>query len=488
MADKVKRKKIVSNYEYSWYQIRDCVEGSNAVKRQQEIYLPMPSGMIGLSDSVSNLQQENNQSGRNLSLTSMPWYHPNPAYRAYLHRARFPDICSPILRGIVGVATKMPPEIDFPSAISNMESVATVCGKDIESVYSYSINEVMQTGKFCYAVDVVESGELAIVLYSSERNVDWNYETIGGKRVLSRCTFIEQYGDEENEEKSIEYRLENGIAVAQKYINGKEDGDEIVLQYKGKTLDSLPIFFANCTDNTADINIIPMLGVSDIALTIYRKDADLSQAQYMTCNPTLFIYGVSEDQAPQLIGSTVTVTISNPQAKAEYPATDTSALDHVKQQILDLYQEAISMGAQILGIGSKGAESGEALSIREAASGATLVGVVQNISSAINNALIFAAKWAGVEQEEIFKANKDFASKSLTSQEMTALVSSWVQRAISHDSLLNKFRDAGYVDPDTTNKQEKNKIKKEDEDFSEHSDPGFVDDKEKDKDVKDESI
>lgn len=477
MADLHKRNENYSESKHAVNQVRDCVSGSNRVKRRNAIYLPIPSGMIDAPATMSSIEYSRDM-GFNADLRDMPWYHPNPAYMSYLQRARFPDITGSILRGIVGIITKIDPELKLSNAVSHFEKSATVCQKNLEELYSYSISEVMQTGRVCFVLDVNENtGKLIIAVYSTERCIDWDYSKVDGEDVLTRVAFIEEYDHDGEGEEVVEYNLVNGLVETQKYVDGKEDGDPIPVMYKGKIATRIPVVFSCADNNRADVNIIPLLGVSDIALTIYRKDADLSQAQYMTCNPTLFIFGIGNDEKPSIIGSTVTVCMSNPNGKAEYPKTDTSALDNVKETIGDLFSEAISTGAQILGVGGKSAESAEALSIREAASGATLITTVDNVSQAIMDILEYADDWAGTSGSE-FHGSLDFADSSLSAQDITAIVSSWLQGAISHDTVLDNLRAANIIDGEVTNKQEKDKIKKEQEDLTVVDDIDNLDDDE----------
>jgi len=207
-----------------------------------------------------------------------------------------------------------------------------------------------------------EDNSINILTYSAERNTDWEYKNVDGKKVLTRCEFIESYGQDAEEDAKIVYEIENGIVISKKYKGDAEVPDsETPIIFMGKPAKTLPIFFCNSMGNGPEIGTIPLLGISDIALTIYRKDADLAHAQYQTCNPTLFIFGIDKDNTPKMIGSSVTVAISNPNGRAEYPATDTSALDHVKNEKMDLFSEAVSVGVQTIGSGKKSAESAEAL-------------------------------------------------------------------------------------------------------------------------------
>lgn len=456
MSDQMKRNKEYENSKYSIAQVRATVAGSNAVKRGNELYLPIPSGMLLLSEGVSQSNRSAAGQASNIHIQDAPWYHSNPAYRSYLQRARFPDLTAIVMRGLVGVASKGEASVKLPSSIAHFEDSATTEGMSLDKLYSYSIQEVLQTSKLVYVLDVKKNNEFVIAVYSAERNVDWEEAVIDGEKVLTSCVFVESdLGDEV--EKSIKYELINGVAVYQRYIDGQIDGEEVLIMRQGKTINKLPIFFASTNKNSPSFGIIPLLGPSDIALSIYRKDADLSQAEFMTCNPTLFLFGVPSDETPKLIGSTVTVSVSNPEASAVYPATDTSALAHVLTRIESLYTEAVQAGAAMLNIGGRGAESAEALSIRESASGATLVEITDTVGEAMLDLLNFASDWAGTGEVE-YVPSKDFIEKKLTAQELTALVGAWVNDAISHDTLLDKLRDVDIIDGRITNEQEKAKI------------------------------
>lgn len=459
----------IDQHIYAFYQIRDCIAGSNAVKRQNEIYLPMPSGFSKIdSDPSISTSTSDRATSRNISRRDMPWYHKNPVYSAYLMRARFPDITGVMYRGFIGTMTKDEPDINLDG---NIKKIRTTCCMDLVGLFEHSCSEILKTSKICFVLDPQEDNSLKIAVYSAERNEDWEYGFVDGKKKLIRCKFIENYGDEDE---YIEYRLENKIAISQKYKGDVEVGEEEVLKLFGKPVSDLPIFFANSMGNSAEIGPIPLQGISDIALTIYRKDADLAHAQYMTCLPTLFIYGITEDQKPSVIGPTVAVTISNPNAKAEYPKTDTSGLDHIKESINDLFQEAINMGAQAIGSGKKSAESAEALGIREASAGATLLSIVTSVEKAIQEMIDFSAEWYGSGGGK-FLASRDFAMHSMTPQMLTALLSSWISGGISHDSFLNNIRDANLMDKEITNEEERAKIAAEEEDsVSKKKDPGKI--------------
>lgn len=47
---------------FSWIQVEDCVEGSDAIKRKNELYLPMPSGYDFLGGVPADTVRTNQQS------------------------------------------------------------------------------------------------------------------------------------------------------------------------------------------------------------------------------------------------------------------------------------------------------------------------------------------------------------------------------------------------------------------------------------------
>jgi hypothetical protein len=448
---------------FVWQQVRDCVEGANAIKRAQEIYLPMPSGMLFNNEPAA---QGNQRSGstyvkesENYSSMYLPWWHSNPAYRAYLQRARFPDITANTLRGLVGIATRQEPSVELPDSISHLEDKATPSGLSLNELYAYSVSEVLQVGKLCYVLDVNDDGDAYIATYCSESNIDWEEEFINGEQVLTGMVFKEYESDSEIITRKYWLDSETGNAMTGLFKDDVLQGEVVELLIQGSPLKRLPIVIAGAIDNHPEPKLVPLFGISDVAVAIYRKDADLSQAEFLTCNPTLFITGVGSEEIPRSVGSSIAVGLSNPQASAFYPATDTSALDHIRMSIQDLISEAMGYGASLIGANKKAAESAEALQLRKEASGATLVSTVRNVGNALEKILQLAAVWSNSSPEAVeYDVSIDFAERSLTPQGLTALVSSWMQGAISHDTLLDNLRASNIVDNEIDNEEEKERI------------------------------
>lgn len=429
---------------FTWRQVRDCVEGEAQVKRRDEVYLPMPSGMI---DAPPPSNQGNSAGSLNkdgtLDTTLNPNYHSNPAYRAYKTRAHFPDITGFTVRGLMGVATRKPPTIDV-GGDDGFEKL-------LQDAYVRTLNENIQTGRVPVLVDVTKDGDFIILPIKAETMINWEVDDEGK---LTRIVFEETSlakGEEviEYRELSIE-QLEEGGPTA--YTNSLYDSDGNLKKppmqpnVRGKTIDFIPIVIVGSTDITPEPDIIPMGSISSVSLQIYMKSADLSQAEFLTCNPTLVLSGVSADDLPKVVGSTVVLALPEHQSKAYYTETDTGGLGHVLNRMESFYEQAVAYGANLLGGGKKSAESGEALRLRQTASSATLQSLVTTTGKGMQECLDMMARWEGKkESEHTFEAVKELSDLVLSAQEMTALVNGWMAGALTLESVVGVFQRMGLL-------------------------------------------
>ncbi len=458
MSD-VKDSSIVKNlkYQMAMYprrQCRDCVSGTQIIKRSNLMYLPMPSAWLSL-DTQSSLQVATNPVGVNKMIPDyIPWRHPNPAYSAYLQRARFPDITASTLRGMLGIALKSDAKLNLPTAMEYLEDTISPDGMSLEEFFAYCLSEVMTVGNISIVVDIDDNDEFFLTTYNAESLIEWKTKRKFGTEIIKCATFVESCEDDyaTGDKDIISYELDDLGKVTCTKTEDNIEGEPEELSYRGKPYTKIPLFCAGSVENSPDPQIIPLMGITDIAISIYQESADLRQAHFLTCNPTLFVFGVGAKETPKVIGSTVIVGISNPQGKAEYPNTDTSALDHIKEYIADLFKEAASYGANFIASGAK--ESGESLGIRKAGQGASLVQAVKNVGKAIDQALQFIAEMKGIKNDErMFTPNTEFAEVTFTHQDLTALVAAWMSGAIDQDIVLDNIRSGGYLKDERTNEE-----------------------------------
>lgn len=469
------------NRQYEWRQMRDSAGGTTNVKRSGTLYLPMPNAMLFAPkiNTPDGILTDSGNTNTDVSTTKdlqnrAPWSHSNPAYSAYLQRARFPDIVSACARGLVGIATKQDPEIKLPSSISYLEDSCTPDGKTLVDLYEQIIDELLTTGRYELLVEPKEDGTVTFIEYTAESFINWKSAIIEGEQEATLAVFEEQVSSNQDDEFShdtvtgqnvlrltVDPEDETGLSTIYTKQFYKEGVvvDFVIPTVRGRTLDKIPLVVGNAQWLGLNVGSSPMLGISDLAISIYQKDADKSQSEYLTCNPMLVTSGVDSEDVPNIIGSAVSWNLPNSEAKAYYVEPESNCLQHINETIKNSFEEASFYGASLLGPSKKAAESAETTSLKQAAQGATLKQTANQAGQMILKALQIAAEWTGsVDTGVEFDPNLEFAETKLSPQEQTALLQSWMNRAISDETYFENLKKAGIQPVDRTFEEEKTLI------------------------------
>jgi hypothetical protein len=460
---------------YVWNMIRDFVSGSAQVKRQNTLYLPIPAAMTSNKTAPdaatqqavrspkeiggfvpSSTKEEARQIGENI-----PWYYPgNLPYESYLRRARVPDITSFAVRGLLGVATRKKPTVNLPASLKYLEERATPDGFDIYEMFNFMVSEILQVGRVGLLLNVTSDNKFIFNLYSAESAINWKEEVDSGVRRLSFTVLQEDAECSDNifshdtEAKFLVIRRDGSGNYGVDIYEQDQEGDDPIESKEmiifGKYTQEMPFAFAGSVDTTPDVDESPMQGIADIANHIYMKEADLANSEFMTCNPMFVVTGAESSDAPQAIGSNTMFMISNPEAKAGYPKTDTSGLKHVLDHINRLFDEAAKYGASLMRSDTKGVESAETTRLNQSVGGATMQSAVLSAGKAIEDLLNLAIRWSGGKGTAEFTPSTEFANVQLSSEEMTALIKAHMQGTISLPTLVENWRRAGILqDGDT---------------------------------------
>lgn len=364
--------------EKDWDRIRDAVRSESYIKSKGEKYLPRPAGMTGEYAD---------------------------AYESYLERAHYPQICSYALQGALGVMITKLPEFNVPPQLEYILHEATKEGTTIKQLFMDIIVEILLTGKCPVIVDISpETNQFKFVRYTAEAFVNWKEEIVTSEKNMILGVLKEKVPNSDDifSHDTVDvYRVlsldEKGNYVSRLF---EDSGDEILDKftqpsYMGKVLDEIPLLLGGSINNSTDTQPIPLLSVANCSVQIYRKEADLANSEYLSCNPTLCMVGASnDDDLPNVVGSSVMIVLPDPQARIFYTVTDTAALKHVKTHIDDLYEEAIRHGVAILD-SRKGVESAEALRIRQATQSASIYSIYLSALNVIKDGLELMCKWAG---------------------------------------------------------------------------------------------
>lgn len=466
------KKKSYRKNVYNRKMARDCVEGANAIKRANTLYLPMPNGFNYLPDDRPAPQQP--RDNETFSEYDAPWFHSNPAYSAFLQRARFPEIVSLALHGLVGTATRKDPEIKLPPAISYMEEDAGKNGESLCRVFATMIYECLIAGNCFPLLDVHQkTNKLFIDVIPAEEFVDWEESIYGDGLTFANIEInstvrskIDKFVSEEKTYNFVFSHAEDGAAVVvEKYCDGviESPAEEITIQ--GKSFERIPLFPVGSVENCSKPQPALILGLCEIALDIYRTDADIKNARHLTCNPTMVITGAEDTSDPEtgessggvpmLAGSQVALMLGDPNAKVFYPNTDTSALEHVGKTIQDFYVEATMYSSSIVSSApSTKVEAFETVQLKEVAKNASLISVVNNVSEQMVRILQYAAELSGASPDAVeFTPYTDFADGRISKELLDSLVDIWKNRGLSLISLLEILKGANLLPKNKTVEQ-----------------------------------
>lgn len=370
-------------YYSSWEKVRDCMEGEDAIKAKKETYLPRPKGMSGEYAD---------------------------AYESYIERAHFPLVTSYALSGALGVVITKLPEFNVPKELEYILKESTKDGRSIQQLFLDVVIEIFQTGRVPLLVDVVDKkNEFRFVQYKAEEFINWKTSLVESEKSLILGVISESVpatDDIFSHEVDQIYRVlildENGNYTS-RIFGEQSEYEEYYLNpvYMGKTLNEIPMVVAGSINNSFDVQPIPLVSVANCSIQIYRKEADLANSEFLSCNPTLVLIGATnDDKLPNVVGSSVMIVIPNERARVHYTTTDTAALTHVSSHIKDLYEEAIRHGVAILD-SRKGVEAAEALRIRQATQSASVYSVYLAAMNAIKQGLLLMCRWAGYNAEDV---------------------------------------------------------------------------------------
>ena len=456
---------------YSWKLVRDFISGDSTVKRNNTLYLPMPAAMrdipatpVDYARTDINTKKTEVVHGippnRSSSTThsNAPWFYPrNISYESYLRRGRVPDITRYIHRGLLGIANKKSPSIELPASLDYLQENCTLKKESLDQLFSYVLEETLKTGRVGLLLDIDRENNFKILPYTAESIINWqendytdNLEYVviqesvksGDDRfsheVTSKYTLLSR---EVNEEGMIYYTYSTYYEenLDTPYVSG-------IPTYRGTPLNELPFIFVGSTNNKPDIDEAPLVGVANICHAIYYKETDLSYSEFLTCNPTLKVIGVSPEDTPTAVGANKAIIISDPEGDADYIKTDTGGLGHTMEHIEMLKKEALDFGASIL-TGSKNvAETYESKRIDQEAGGASLYSAVKTAGEAVESILKLAAEWSGANPDEVvFKPNTEFVDHNISPQEISVLLNTIDTDTLSKATVIEIFRKAGML-------------------------------------------
>jgi hypothetical protein len=415
-----------------WLQMRDTHAGERQVKKQRSKYLPYTSGMIADGGGAAS-------------------HTPGElAYQAYIVRAVFPELVADAIESMLGVMHFKPPKIELPPKLEAMRDRATLRNESLVALLRRINEEQLTTGRLGLLLEVPDAATGPVVphvaMYYAEDLINWD----DGRRDGSEQDTLQLVVIDESEEERLpdgfiwdyveKYRvLELGalnvdepagtgasykVRVVREKSETADQAAEVQPIIQGKKLDEIPFVFVNTKDIIASPDRPPLIGLSNLSLTIYRGEADLRQALFMQGQDTLVVIGDSGDGVTTRLGAGAKINLDIG-GDAKFIGVSSEGLAEMRSTLENDYSRGNERARALIEAVSSAAESGEALRVRVAARTASLNQVALTGAFALQELLKKAARWVGADPEQVIvEPNLDFVSDTMTGRDLSELMGS----------------------------------------------------------------
>ncbi len=436
-----------------WVIARDCVKGQRQIKSKRETYLSATSGMRkrGMSAGQEGLKQ----------------------YEAYLLRSVFPDLCRPAINALVGTMHREEADIQLPEGMEDVRLNATLEGEGLQTLLR-RINEAqLITGRVGLLVDVPDGSEGIpyITVYEAEKIINWDESRRKDGRLKPDLVVLDESASERTSEFGWEYVQKHLVLdlvqaananeiigsntpvppqqgavyrsrlMVSSEINRQNEGvnrqtevtaqgagsvQGVIPQIRGTTLEEIPFIFLGSVDLSADPDQVPILGLANLSLAIYRGEADYRHTLFMQGQDTLVIIGDIGDETTgksRIIGANNSLDLPMG-ADAKYIGVSSQGLGEQRQSLENDRNRASELGANLLSSSKGGGkEAEETLRIRVAARTASILTVIKAGAEGLENALKFMARWRGLDETEVVVTpNTDFIGDQFAPKDLVDLM------------------------------------------------------------------
>jgi len=433
-----------------WRQMRDTYAGERAVKDAGTLYLPATSGMVADGFPAGTA---------GAGSTATKGYRDYIAYRT---RARCPDLVDEAVSALLGVMHSKPPTIELPPAMEYLRAQASSRGESLETLLKRINFEQMVVGRVGLLGDVLDvgerKGEFYIATYVAESIVNWDtavqteIEVESLNMLVLDETGVQRVPEQFEWETVQQYRVlvlgefdePNPVAYSRggptyragvfrkdtQYAEGKLKAPKT----KGRAAHEIPFVFINAEDIDAPPGKPPLLGLSNLTLTIYRGEADYRQSLFMQGQDTLVILGLPAEDAAgggtggasggqTRVGVGAVINLPDPGGDAKFIGVNSEGLSEQRTALQNDYSRGEQFAGRLMDSVTRERESGDALRIRLATRTATLNQIALAGAYGLETLLRKLARWMGADPQAVkVTPNMDFVDDQMSGEQLRLLM------------------------------------------------------------------
>ena len=407
-----------------WEMMDDALEGECAIKRKER-NLPKPSGMV-------EAEKKDGAGSKYL-------------YENYTARAQYEHWVRDSLRSMMGLVSRLIPEIELPAGMQGLLDNATADGFGLKQLFFRMVRQAISHGRVPLVVNIDENGDPYFSTYAARNAINWDTADQGGRQDLVLAVFREfrkKGGDRYSHDCDTVFR-EFFMSGDVCYTSVRNEGGELVDDEKplGSTgadnrlvrgLSYIPVIYCGSTDNSPDVDEVPLLSMARAALKSYQISADYFTSLHQTSHPQPWVSGLDEGIELSVTGPSAAWDLG-PNGKCDYLEFQGSGIEANRQAMSDQKNAALEAGAKVMDVG--GTESGEARKTRQNDQHATLHSIVVTAAEAVEQGLRYAAEWKGYDPKQVkFKVTPEFVVAGVDPQLAAQLLQAALAGKISQES------------------------------------------------------
>ncbi|MEQ8308032.1 MAG: DUF4055 domain-containing protein [Hoeflea sp.] len=401
-----------------WSLLRDTYQGERQVKDNSVIYLPQPSGL----DDAD--------------------------YAMYLENATYYNMTNRTVGALVGTIFRRNPVVsNLPKNLTKKLKKITLKNQSFRSFARRTAKEVVHMGRYGVLVDMpTNGGDPYLTGYITEAILDWTYEMVGDREVLTEAVLMEanlnkvEPGDTIQARRysvrlrvlrlidgAYEQHIYESKAEGATYPDPRGQADQVIRPtHRGKALSYIPFVIFGTESNEPDIERSSMLDIAQMNISHFRSYAHLEHGRYYTGLPVFWVSkATGEGQGEYTIGAS-TVWEVGPGEKAGLMEFNGQGLKFLESAISTKEAHISTLGGRLIGVTTASvSESDNQVSMKDRNEQALLL----NISIALDEGFTQILEWWAIWQDvNIAKAseitiefNKDFMLKEAAAREFRAV-------------------------------------------------------------------
>jgi len=396
-----------------WDQMIDTSIGEHRIKEQGIIYLPKTD------------QQE---TAGTLGETF---------YQAYKEKSIFYDYVKKTQQDALGLLHKDPIVFSVPPKIDNYINRISNDGDNAQTFMRRIHEQQLLTGRTGLLLDIDENSEFISILYCAKRITNWDSEN-----TTPRWIILDE-SDYEIDKSTMNYTWKNKFILLAlnesdqyfivrftnwdpTYLKGDEDVAEYP-QYKGQLLNQIPFTFCNASSILSDVELPPLLPLSNITLSLYRGSADYRQALHMQAQATFFLKGFTNSELEYITtGANSYIATTEKEADAKFIEIGGAGLSEMRESQSDLKSVAANLGVDLMD--KNAVESGSAINTRMTIRTANLRTIAETSAAAVEEQIQYMLNWMNTPTEEYSVIpNIDFIDETVAASELNQMYNVYAQ-------------------------------------------------------------